>query len=355
LLFLVVLSCHLQPWPGMVGGQVAMDVFFALSGFLITALIVGERSRTGAVCLSRFYGRRALRLLPALAFFLGVWLTVVAVFGSFSWVTSVPGSQGGGAEPFGTALQGVAVAGAYMSNWWSAFGLFGGYVPLGHLWSLAVEEQFYLLWAPLAAVLLAFHRRIALPVTLVLAAASLLEPLLLWHSGTSRIFFGTDTRAAALLLGCAAAMVWSRGWADRLGGRRWCLLAGTATTALLLSGFGMNDTGSELQWYLGWIGDAAGSAALVLALVARPAGLTSRLLSHPLLTYVGRRSYALYLWHYVWATWLEGLGAAGFPLVVVLSFASAEVSWRLVERRALQAKGRLAPRASPGPTASHPS
>lgn len=349
MLFLVVLSAHLYPWPGMVGGQVAMDVFFALSGFLITTVLLSERSATGSISLPRFYGRRALRLVPALAVFLAVWLAVAAVFGSFPWMTTVPGSGSGGPEPFGTAAQGAVVGIGYLSNWWTVFGLFNGYVPLGHLWSLAVEEQFYLLWAPALAALLAWRRRLAFPLTLGVGVALLAEPLLLWHggAGVSRSFFGTDTRAAALLLGCAAGMAWSRGWLDWLRRRGWSCLVVISVAALVLSGFGMNNTGSEQQWCLGWTANAVASAVLVGALVVRSTGLGARLLRWRVLTYVGRRSYALYLWHYVWATWLHGFGAVGIPLVVVLSFASAEASWRLVERRALALKSRLGPRARP--------
>lgn len=354
LLVLVVLSNHLYPWPGMVGGQVAMDVFFALSGFLITGLLLGEKAHRSSVSIRSFYARRALRLLPGLCLFLVVWLLVVAIFGSFPWISSVPGSSNGGPVAFGTALQGVSVGLAYLSNWWNSFHLFNGYVPLGHLWSLAVEEQFYLLWAPLLAVLLLFRRRVTLAVTAALALLSLVEPLLLWDggAGTARIVFGSDTRAATLLLGCAAAMLWSRGLIDWLRSRGLGILVALSVTALLVSGFGMANTGSEWQWYAGWVGAALGSAVLVLTLVLRPRGLASRLLGTPLLTYLGRRSYGLYLWHYVWATWTANLGTARYPLVVLMSLVSAEISWRLVEKRALHLKRRFA---LPQPVAQGPS
>jgi peptidoglycan/LPS O-acetylase OafA/YrhL len=336
----------------MVGGQVAMDVFFALSGFLITSLIVTEKADTGVVSLRNFYARRALRLLPALFVFLAFWLAVVVVFGSRDWITSVPGGQGG-PEPLGVAIQGVAAAVGYLTNWFTAFGLFSGYVPLGHLWSLAVEEQFYLLWAPFLVMLMLRGRRVTMTTVLVLAGLSLLEPLLLWDGGTgvSRIVFGTDTRAGALLLGCAAGLAWSRGGLRGLRGRSGALFLAIAIAALLLSGFGMNNSGSEWQWYLGWIADAVGSAVLAAALILRRAGMVSRLLRQPWLIYLGQRSYALYLWHYVWATWCSSLGPSGVVLTIVMSLVCAELSWLLVEQRALALKGRLAPQRRADPPA----
>ncbi|MGH9101722.1 MAG: acyltransferase family protein [Acidimicrobiales bacterium] len=353
--FLVVMATHMHPWPSTVAGQVAMDVFFGLSGFLITALLVGERATRGAISLLHFYQRRALRLLPALWLFLGVWLAVVVAFGSHGWTTTVPGRGHGTPEALSTALQGVGAALGYVYNWFKAYHLFGGYVPLGHLWSLAVEEQFYLLWAPLLALLLARRRAIALPATLLLAAVSLLAPLVLWHGGhgLGRIYFGTDTRAGALLLGAAAAQAWSRGWLDRpmrsrLGGP----IVALAGVGLVLASFWMHDTGSVSRWIGGWVLASVAGPVVVVSLVERPRGITARVFASAVLRYVGRRSYALYLWHYVWITWLAGLGAAGLPLAVTASLASAEISWLLVERRALARKRRLA--ALPGALAQEP-
>ncbi|MDA8393138.1 MAG: acyltransferase, partial [Actinomycetota bacterium] len=216
--FLVVLATHLRPFPGMVGGQVAMDVFFGLSGFLITSLLISEHARTGKVDLRKFYARRALRLLPALWAFLGVWLAVVLLLGPANWMTAVPGATQAQPQQVLPAIEGVLAAATYSSNWFMAYHLFSGYVALGHLWSLAVEDQFYLLWAPLVALMLTVKSRATLPATIALVVASLAAPLMLWHGPSSelRIYFGTDTRAAALLGGAAAAQLWSRGRLDRL-------------------------------------------------------------------------------------------------------------------------------------------
>lgn len=344
--FLVVLATHLQPFPGMVGGQVAMDVFFALSGFLITSLLMNEHARIGRVNLRKFYARRALRLFPALWVFLAVWLAAVLLLGPANWMTAVPGATHPEPQRVLPAVEGVLAAVMYSSNWFMAYHLFSGYVALGHLWSLAVEDQFYLIWAPLVAVMLAAKRPIALPVTLGLVAASIAASVTLWHGSASelRIYFGTDTRAASLLGGAAAAQLWSGGRLDRLfSGSLGAPVLGAATTLTILSGFWMHDTRSAQAWLSGWTVASLSSPLMVAGLVLRSKGVASTLLSHRLATFVGQRSYALYLWHYIWVTWVHGIGWFRVPVVVALSFAAAELSWHLVEKRALSAKRRLSP------------
>lgn len=344
--FLVVLATHLHPFPGMVGGQVAMDVFFALSGFLITSLLMSEHARTGRVDLRRFYARRALRLLPALWVLLGVWLAAVVLLGPASWMTAVPGAVHPQPQRVLPAVEGVLAAVTYSSNWFMAYHLFSGYVALGHLWSLAVEDQFYLVWAPVLALMLSTWRRVTLPATLALVVGSVAVTVALWHGPESllRIYFGTGTRAASLFGGAAAAQLWSRGRLDRLSsGRLGALVLGTATTLTILSGFWMHDTASGPAWLSGWAVASLASPVMVAGLVLRSNGVASKLLSRPLITFVGRRSYALYLWHYVWVTWVHGIGWFRIPAVVVLSFATAELSWRIVEKRALSEKRKISP------------
>lgn len=348
LLFLMVLSAHLEPWPDVVGGQVAMSAFFALSGFLITALLLTEEGRSGRVSLTNFYRRRALRLGPALVAMLAVWLIVVAVAGSHGWLTTVPGSSSSGrGEPMSVALQGVVVAVFYVTNWWTLAHLFTGYVPLGHLWSLAVEEQFYVLWAPILGFLLARRRRWSLPLTLGAAGVSLILPLVMWDGGkgVNRIYNGTDTRAAALLLGCAAAMAWHRGWFDRLTGPSVAVLTGASVGMLVVAGTSMHNGGSELAWVGGWVLASVGSPLLVAMLVVAKRGFARSLLSGRLIVYVGQRSYALYLWHYLYATWFNDLNVPGYALTVAASFITAELSWRLVEAPFLARKARLGAKA----------
>ncbi len=329
----VVVATHLQPLPGLVAGQVAMDVFFGLSGFLITALLTSELAANGSVSLRRFYLRRARRLFPALWLFLGVWLGVVILFGSNAWMTSVPGSSQGAPQRLLPALEGVAGALTYLTNWAIAYHAFTGYVAIGHLWSLAVEEQFYLLWAPVA--LLLFRRRSAAVVAVIGGAtASLAAAILLFHNGSggSRIYFGTDTRAAALLLGALVALAWDAGLADRaLSGFGGTILLALSAIALAWSAVGMKHPGPWTPWLGGWIAASIAAPAVVGGIVARPSGIVARLLSRPVLRYLGSRSYGIYLWHYLWATWLHSLEIFRFPLVVGASLICAEASWQLVE------------------------
>src|ERR671938_169085 len=199
---LAVIAYHLElGWAQ--GGLLGVGVFFTLSGYLITDLLLGQRDAVGHLRLGDFWLRRARRLLPAL------FLMLVVVV---AWVTLLDRSQ----LP---ALRGDVVAAAvYISNWWnifshaSYFSHFGPPPPLDHLWSLAVEEQFYLVWPFLLWLSLRCVRgryRLA-GLTLVAAALSATAMALLYQPGVdpTRVYEGTDTRAFGLLVGAALAMVW---------------------------------------------------------------------------------------------------------------------------------------------------
>jgi peptidoglycan/LPS O-acetylase OafA/YrhL len=328
-------------------GQAGMFVFFALSGFLITGLLVEERSGTGGVSLRNFFVRRALRLLPALSFFLLGWLLVVlATRGTAPWTTTVPGGGvGTGTSPW-VAFQGVGTALLYVTNWAEIWGWFTGYVPIGHLWSLAVEEQFYLLWSPVAALLLCRRGRAAVGWTAGLAAAaSFVDIALRSHSGlTLRVDMGADTRASAFLVGGALAVAWSRRarWLWAVEGR-WSRVS--VAGSLLTLGWGswvFDQNVSATVFTAAWIAVSMAAGLLVVAFLGDRPRTRNRIVDSPVATFVGRRSYGLYLWHYVLLTWLAGLGLLGVPLALLATFAAAEVSWRLAERPALAWKRRFA-------------
>jgi len=350
-----VFVTHSSLFPGLAFGQASMFVFFGLSGFLITSLLVDERAVRGRVSLRRFVARRAWRLVPALVLFLVVWLAVVAVLGAHPWITSVPGTGAGQPESFTTALEGVGGALAYLTNWLTITGSYSGYVPLGHLWSLAVEEQVYLLWAPLVVVLLRWRRRAVVAVAVALAGLSTLEVVhleLAAHGyGGNRMYMGTDTRAGAFLIGGALAVVSAHGGLRVL--RRATPSAVAAVVALGLLVCGLVDLTTRqpslTAYCLAWAAATVGGPLLVASVVERPGGRLARLLSTPVLTYLGRRSYALYLWHYVWLTWFRSLGRPGILYALALSLVSAELSWRLVESRAQRWKNRTVPPVVPSP------
>ncbi|MCU1588963.1 MAG: lipopolysaccharide modification acyltransferase [Frankiales bacterium] len=318
------------------GGWSGVDVFFVLSGFLITALLLDERKLLGRVALARFYARRGLRLLPALLVMLAVWCLLLLAFHNATWFGAVPnGSKSGGTVDVLPALGHVALVLTYGINWVHA--LFHGHAPLGHLWSLAVEEQFYLVWP---FTLLLFLRlpsgRRVWPV-LLLAFASAALPFFLYDGGAgkNRIYFGTDTRAVGLLLGAAAALIWhrrrSRGLRARVPAiRAWAGVAFVAGVAVYLA-----NRPEKFVVAPALLGLAV--AQVVPYLVDHSTSIMARLLSFKPLAWVGKRSYALYLWHYLWATWTHPLPLHyGMPLGVAGALLCTFLSWRYVEAPALR-------------------
>lgn len=327
------------------GGSAAVDVFFALSGFLITALLLDELRVHGRLQLGRFWARRSLRLLPALFLMLGVWTLMLLAFHDTTWFAASPeGDDVGSAVDVSGALRDVGLALAYVLNWQHAFG--EGAAPIPHLWSLGVEEQFYLLW-PLAVLLLvrlpAVRRHWPL---LALGAVSAVLPFLYFDPSAGdmdRIYFGTDVRAVALLGGATAAVVWHRRAGLGLGLPRW-------QPALAWLGFAVMVwwwvfmTWFEVRAKVGTLVLALAVSALVPVLAQRPRAVVSRFLSLRVLTWLGKRSYGIYLWHYLWATWTHPLPVwVGVPVGVGGSLLCAIVSWRLVEAPALRLASRFRP------------
>ena len=342
---ILVLVYHFTGVQGpLPGGWSGVDVFFVLSGFLITGLLLDERKLHGRVALGRFYARRALRLLPALILMLVVWCLLLLAFHNQKWFGAVPnGSRSGGTVDVMPALGHVALVLTYGINWVHA--LFHGHAPLGHLWSLAVEEQFYIVWP---FTLLFFLRlpsaRRVWPV-LALAFASAALPFFLYDGGAgkNRIYFGTDTRAVGLLLGAAAALIWHRrrlrGLAARLPGvRAWAGLSFVAGVAVYLANM-------PAKFVLAPALLGLSVAQVVPYLVDHPTSIMGRAMSFRPLTWVGKRSYALYLWHYLWATWTHPLPLRfGMPLGVAGALVCTFLSWRLVEAPALRYATRFKPK-----------
>ncbi len=324
-----------------------MFVFFALSGFLITGLLLEERASTGRVSLPQFFARRALRLLPALGFFLALWLTVVLATGGHApWTTTVPGGASGNGTPPWVALQGAVAALFYVSNWAMIGHWFTGYVPLGHLWSLAVEEQFYLLWSPVVVLLLARRGRAAVGWAAALAAVASFADVAVrdGHGITLVVDMSTDTRAGAFLVGAALAVAWARrgAWLRVVEGAGSRLVVVGSLVVLAWGSWVFDHQVSAFLFTSTWVAVSLAAGLLVVAFLGdAPHG--GAIVTAPVTTYVGRRSYGLYLWHYAWLTWLAGMGLAGVPLALGASFVSAEASWRLVERPALARKARFTP------------
>jgi peptidoglycan/LPS O-acetylase OafA/YrhL len=314
------------------GGLLGVGVFFVLSGYLITDLLLAERERRGAIALGRFWLRRARRLLPAL------WVMLVVVT---LWIVFLDPSQLGG-------IRGALLAALlYFSNWWYAFqhvtyfASFGPPSPLGHLWSLAVEEQFYLAWPLLLILALRFvHRRwllVGLVIAGALASAWAMAALFLPGSDPTRVYEGTDTRAFQLLIGASLAIVWpSRGLTEPLSAlRRWSLdaLGGLGLAVIVVMVMETNEY--ETFLYRGGMVILSLATVAVIAALAHPAALLGRILGAPPLRWIGVRSYGIYLWHYPIIVLTTPVDSTPGPLLALLQVGAtlvvAGLSWHFVE------------------------
>jgi peptidoglycan/LPS O-acetylase OafA/YrhL len=328
-------------------GNVGVVGFFALSGYLITGLLIKEHDQTGRVHMAYFYARRALRLLPALCLLLFVWFAVDLLFQHGQFLSTVPSAHSPGSPvSWLTGLEGVVAALLYVTNWLNVepnWHLWVGYSPISHLWTLAVEEQFYVIWAPVMILLLRLRRHAATLAAAAIALVALVDPLFLSGATFNRVYFGTDTRSAALFCGALCAFIGSTdGW-RALRTAKWAPLLGAGTLgAIVWSSYALRQEGNRGVWNAGLIMCSLSCALAVVFVVARPHRIAARMLSSPLLVAIGKRSYALYLWSYVLNTWLRDTGAFESVLVIATSFLAAEISYRFVELPALRFKHHFA-------------
>lgn len=296
--------------PGMSGGALGVDVFFVLSGYLITSILRAELADTGRIDLWRFYTDRAIRLCPPLILMVGTWALVVRAL--------VPEAE--------TGWQAVAAL-LYLTDYVAAFTEFFGH--FGHTWSLAVEEHFYMVW-PLALIALARVpagrlARVLLFGVLVAAVWRSLD-FAVWQDWR-RTIYRFDTNAAGLVLGGAIAVIpWRPGvrGASRLG-----LGAALALLAMLP----VYEQSSPMGIMLGAPVATVAAGCLVLSLGV-PGTPVYRLLCLRPLVYLGWLSYSVYLWHYPIAIVMResAPGLATFAVTAVLSTALACLSFELVER-----------------------
>ena len=339
---LAVIAYHEQfSWAP--GGLLGVGVFFTLSGYLITSLLLGQWSADGRLRLRRFWLGRARRLLPALF----VMLAVVT-----AWVTLFDRAR------LASLRGAVAAAATYSSNWYavvqqqSYFARFAPPGPLDHLWSLAVEEQFYLVWPSLLLVgLLLLRKRpgggVAQPVatarwltlpTLAMAAASALAMAELYQPGLdpTRVYEGTDTRAFGLLIGAALAMACAGRHPEKARRVSRLALDVAGLAGLVVIGLMIWRLGQYSPFiYRGGLVVLSVATAAVVAAVACPGSLVGQLLAWRPLRWIGVRSYGIYLWHYPVIVLTTPAGAGeDLPRAaaqIAASVALAALSWRFIE------------------------
>ncbi|KAB2329952.1 acetyltransferase [Cytobacillus depressus] len=317
------------------GGFLGVDIFFVLSGYLITSIALAAQGNQMNLNLREFWVKRFRRLLPA---------AYVMVITTVVWVMLFN-------QDLLHTVRGDAISSLfYTSNWWfifhklSYFDSFGSPSPLKNLWSLAIEEQFYILWPiVLIAGSYLFKKRSSFSILVLIGIIfSAILMGLLYQPGTdaSRVYYGTDTRSFELLIGCFLAFIWpmkrlsSRNLTTKLGNIL-NLTSFITFGILILSVVFLDEFQSFL--YRGGMVLVCVNAAILIACISHPVSLLGKLLSFKPLRWVGSRSYGIYLWHYPVMVLGTPVYEIGNPVIwrvglqVVIIFIIAEISYRFIE------------------------
>lgn len=325
------------------GGHIGVNVFFVLSGFLITWLLLQERIEAQSINFRRFYLRRILRLYPALVFMIaGVTLYILAV-------PSAPVAE--------ETLWGTFPAMFYFANWVRAFNGLGTMGLYEHTWSLSIEEQFYFIWpiaiwliyriSPKGYQLLAVGTFAALGCLASLAVRLIISP---GPGGYERIFNGLDTQGDQLLYGCLlAVLILGAKKAHKTDSLKRVFSIGLIPSVVLLTALAILWPHHGVSPIMRVAFSAVGISAAVLIgyCFTMPDSPLSRFFSLRVFVYIGRRSYALYLWHYPLFGIIRSLEPSGGEPAFILtgfvaSFIAAEISARLVEAPISKLKNKVA-------------
>lgn len=313
---------------GFLGGSLGVDLFFVISGFLITSLLLQEREQYGKIDVPAFYARRALRLFPALAATLLLVLVLVAVTGTNLEYTSIV-----------VVLPAVAL---YVGNWVAATGHSLGY--LAHTWSLAIEEQFYLLW-PAAFMLLTKRPSPARAVAGVIAAVIIMRAaIVLAFDDPSGLENWTILRLDALLIGALLAMTIATPTVARIASNGPALLAAGVLAAMMIANSAASVMATPLLELGGFDVVALTAAVLIAHVVLRPEAPISRALSAAPLVAIGKVSYGIYLFHYPIFMFVQSRDYTRQVDIVLeygLTAAAVIASWVFIEQPALRRKLRF--------------
>ncbi|PZH12468.1 acetyltransferase [Listeria ivanovii] len=330
---IAVIAYHLNfSWAK--GGFIGVDIFFVLSGYLITNILLTQWEKTQTLQLKQFWLRRFRRLIPAVY----IMIVVVVIYSVLFHPEILKNLRGDAIASF-----------FYVSNWWfifhdvSYFDSFGLPSPLKNLWSLAIEEQFYLIWPAFLLVFLRWVKnpKLLLKIVIGLGLLSAIWMTVLYDPGTdpSRVYYGTDTRAFDLLAGCALAFVWPFNRLSPVVPKRSKAVLNIVGTLSILLFFVFTAFVSEYQPFLyrGGLLFVAIIGVTMIATISHPASYLSKVFSFKPLRWIGTRSYGIYLWHYPIITLTTPVFEVGQPniwraiLQVAATFIIAELSFRFIE------------------------
>lgn len=330
--------------PFLKGGFIGVDIFFVLSGFLITTLLIQEFDGSGTVSLKNFYMRRVLRLGPAL-----IALLIVFCLVSFAVLSE---------ENANRNYVDAIISLAYLTNWARAFSI---HPPdfLGHTWSLSIEEQFYVVWPIILLTMLRVSKK-RHHVVVIAAAIALLSWIfrvyLSMNAATpERLYNGLDTRADTLMVGCTLGILLSSGLVSEKSKKilqKLLVVIAPISVAFLLAFSMLSKRLDPLMDYWGYVAVGLLTAALVLDILMTPQSIVRKFLAMRWLVWVGSISYGLYLWHFPIYKTMSALGFHGFAIITVgslVTFMVAALSYYVVERPILKLKKRFI-RATPHPS-----